>query len=501
MSDMLSSLWADRMAAQKAYDDFVTPLIAEKRALTAEEQEQRSTLRTVVENYDERIKEVEKEEKRSAKYAEMRGRTTAPVADATTSASVTKEADIYGPETDNSYFADMVRSSSRAWPGHGAACQRLDEYGYRVAVEMARGTTEGQRAERSLREYMRTDNSIETRKFIQNMKEYGNAGAATGVEYRLAGGVDSTAASGGSFVTPQYFVSKYAPYRQAGRPFIDQTTKLPLPDYGMTCYLPAVTGPANVDDQGGDLGAVPELDPSATYLSAALTTEAGQVVVSQQLLDRAGPNFAFDQMIFDQLNRAYAPRVDALILNIALATAGTVTYTDGAGFKLTVTSGTGGFYSKVSGAKAAIRHTAGTIMNPTHLWVYPDRWEYMAGWADAQGRPIIVPDYAGPFNAAAAGNSNGDVGIEGATGYRFAGLPAFTDLSLPNDIGGRDQAIVANMAEIYVWEGQLTPAVIPQTYANQLAVLLRLYAYVTGLVRYPSAVQKIAGTGMSTISF
>jgi hypothetical protein len=47
------------------------------------------------------------------------------------------------------------------------------------------------------------------------------------------------------------------------------------------------------------------------------------------------------------------------------------------------------------------------------------------------------------------------------------------------------------MPEVWVWEGDLVPRTIPQTYAQDLAVLLQLYAYVTCIVRYPLAVQTI----------
>jgi HK97 family phage major capsid protein len=271
----------------------------------------------------------------------------------------------------------------------------------------------------------------------------------------------------------------------------------------MEVYIPYVGGPAGIANQGSDGLPINETDPTFGYRSGSLQTEAGQVTVTQVLLDRAGPGFSFDRMIFDQLNRAYAPVVDTYVLNQALLNATTQIWSGNAGaFDLTVTSGSGGFYGQVSKAKAGIRTSAGTVLNPQHLFLYATRWEYIAAWSDSQGRPVVVPDYANAFNAVAAGNPSGDVGIEGNTGYRFNGLRAFTDQNIPLfGTTSEDQVIVGDLNEVYVYEGEPVTRAVPQTLAQNLQVLLQQYSYITSIVRYPAAVVSITGTGMSTISY
>jgi hypothetical protein len=217
---------------------------------------------------------------------------------------------------------------------------------------------------------------------------------------------------------------------------------------------------------------IADLAPTAGYLSGSLKTLSGQVVVSQQLLDRAGPSFAFDKLIFDQLMRNYALNFDVYCLEIALASAGVLNYKGNAGkFELTKKEAAGGFYGQVAKAKAEIRTTAGTVLNPTHLFVRPTRWEFMSAFADTTGRSLVVPTYAGPFNAAGAGSASGDEGIEGATGYKFAGLPVFTDENIPDQgTTTNDQAVVGCLDEVWVFEGAITPRTIPQTKANTLQV-------------------------------
>src|SRR6185437_5356867 len=103
--------------------------------------------------------------------------------------------------------------------------------------------------------------------------------------------------------------------------------------------------------------------------------------------------------------------------------------------------------------------------------------------------------------AIAAGNQSGDYDIEGSTGYRLNGLGIFEDANIPTPTAGADQAIIGALNQVYVFEGTPVTRAVPQTLANQLSVLLQLYSYTTTIVRYPTAVQTIAGTGMSTVSF
>lgn len=498
MSEKLKKLIESRAAALASYEEFIKPLIESGDALTDEQTAKRTELRGKVDAFDARIDEVAADEKREADLAEKRNSLTAATPAAPKAVTEVNEPTTYGPGSPNSYFADLARSASPSMKGHRAAIERLERAVHEAAVEAATAPSPEKRSriEALLKEEHRDGNERPAVEVLRDFRALGKTGRA-----ELRSGMDTTTNSGGSFSTPIYFVGDYAPYREAGRAFVDQCNKQPLPEYGMTVYLPHVTGPAGVATQSGQNTAVQETDPTAGYLSGNLSTESGQVTISQQLLDRAGPNFAFDRLVFDQLNRDYAPKVDTLVLNAALAGATTVAYTQTTPFALTGTSGAGGFYSKVSGAKAGIRTAAGTYKNPTHLFLNPSRWELIAAWADSSGRPVVVPDYAGAFNAVAGGSASGDVGVEGATGYRFNGLRVFTDNNIPTPTVGADQAIVGELDEVWVFEGAPVMRTLPQTLGNQLSVILQLYSYITTIVRYPAAIATVTGTGMSTITF
>ena len=431
--------------------------------------------KAAIEALDARILEVSAEEDREAQIAAARAKLTEGI-DVERDVKVTAEPRTYGEGSPNSYFADLVRSSSNQWSGHFEAIERQQKHSVEVSVEMERGSEEGKRARRNVIDANRTENGMQARNALKAMES--------------RAGMDTTSGSGGSFVTPQYFVSDYAPYRQFGRVFADQANKQDLPEYGMTIYLPQVSGPAGVSSQASQNTGITETDPTAGYLSTSLTTNAGQVTVSQQLLDRAGPNFQFDKMVFDQLTRAYNLTLDTYVLTQALANAGSISYSGSFGNQT--------FISKIAGAKAAVQDTAGTVLPADHVFMNVDLWEWFAAQVDSNGRPVVTPDYAGAFNAFAAGSPT--LLPEGGTGFKLQGLPVFEDQNIPKTSTDYN-VIVAHMPEVWFWEGDLVPRVVPQTYANNLSVLLQVYAYVGCLVRYPKAIQTVTGSALAAVTF
>ena len=496
MENQVAKLWESRDAAEKAYADFVEPFNADpSREMTEEELAESQELHTAYVAVEERILEVRKDEKRSRQIAQAR----ADFAPAVPTVKVKKEPRTYGPGSDNSYFFDLGLNERPSHPRHMAARQRLDQYAYEVATHVARDDKEGKRAKHQLTNMIgyRTDSAADKRAAQRNIEERGKGEKP---EFRTP--MSTALGFGGELVTPVYLESDVVPFRHPGRAFADVCNRMPLPDYGMTVYLPYVSSPAAIAAQSAQNSGIQETDPGTGYLTSNLTTEAGQVTLSQQLLDRAGPNFAFDLLVFDQLQRAYNPAIDSFVLTTALANANAVTYTGtfalypAAGANPTSTSS---FAGHVSQAKANIRTTAGVFLNPTHLFLQPDRAEFMTAIPDTLGRPLITSSPQGPFNAA-AGTGDGDYNVEGPAGFRFAGLPVYTDYNIPASSSGLDeQAIVLAANQVWYWESTPVTRAVPQTLANDLSVLLQMYSYVGAIVAYPKAVQVISGTGLLNI--
>lgn len=480
--------------------------------LTDQEETRSTELLSTIDEIDEELPKLAAAEQRARTLNEARSLIGAtPI---TGDAQVTDEPMIYGINKDgegspNSYYADLIRVSTRSPldPSYVGASKRLGVWAHQVEVEYAQGSKIGKAAGKQLREIFREQSPEEARQGLLEARDRGRIGLEQKAEMRAigtGGGATASASGGGgaALVSPFIAMGDYAPYRQYGRAFADQCNMQTLPDYGMVIYIPHITGPAGIGQQT-ESAAVLETDPTAGYLSGSLVTLAGEVTVSQQLLDRAGPNFSYDRMIFDQLNRAYALQLDSYVLTQVLANATSQNWTgNNPGFDLVAASGSGGFYGQVSKAKASVRTTAGTVLDPSHLFLTDTRWEYIAAWADANGRPVVVPDYAGPYNAIGAGSADGAGVIEGRTGYRFNGLPVFTDQNIPSlGTTSEDQAIVSDMSENYLYEGMATSRVVPQTLVSNLQVILQMFAYVTVIPRYPAGTVSISGLGMGAISY
>jgi hypothetical protein len=428
--------------------------------------------------------------------------------------SVKGEPMVYGNGAPNSHYADMITLTRRSVvdPGYIAAQQRMFQWSNQVEHEVADGSKFGQVAERQLREVYRNENPAQAQQVMMEVRSRGAVAGDLKAESRAiqtGGGTTASAAGGGAaaFVTP-IFGKPYIPYREYGRAFADVCFKGDLPDYGLAIYKPVVTGPAGVSQQTEAQiasGGVTEVDPSAGYQVATLVIFSGQVTLTQAVLDRMAPDYRFDVMCEDQLKRDYDPKFDKYVLAQALANATSQNWPGkNPGFELVASTlpGSGGFYGQVGMAKATMRKLVGTVLNPSTLFMDPARYEYIAAWSDVNGRPVVVPDYAGPYNAM-ANSGDGDAGIEGYTGTRMNGLPVFTDANIPTTGGtaALDQALVSDLQEVEVYEGNAINRVLPQTLASNMETILQRYSYATVLVNYNAAVTSINGTGMSAITY
>jgi hypothetical protein len=474
---------------------------------------------------DQRIKEESAKASQQRKLAEARRDAGVNV---NTDAAVIREPTVYGHGASHSYFADLYYTSGKTYnplhPQYRMALDRQFAWSNQVEHEIADGTKFGRFAEKQFREHYRSpqgDNSgmspgggADYRKLVKEARARGRVGLSDkgmpGAESRAltsGGGATASAAGGGvaAFVTPIFTEADYVPFRTFGRAFADETTSRPLPPYGMAIYTPQVTSGAAVSTSYTEGSSVTETDPAQGYITAGLIITAGEVTTSQAVLDRTGPNFEYDVVIWDQLERDYAKKWDVYVLTQALLNATSQNWTgNGGAFELVASTlpGAGGFQGQVAKAAAAMETTDGTVLSPNHLFLTPARWRYISAWSDSQGRPVIVPDVAGPFNALAAGSAEGTPVPQGRTGYLLGGLPVHTDPNIPTTTTANfDQALVTDSSQTWSYEGDPVHRVVFPTLANTMQVIFQQYSYGTVLQRYPAAVVKINGTGMSAINY
>lgn len=389
----------------------------------------------------------------------------------------------WGPGLGGKYSESVARLQRHAQENHVEACQ-IDE------------KTEGARTD--IERYYLAQNKEARNNRMDNRGEW--------FSYRDAmlsrRALSTTAGSGGEFVPPLFMTQEWLMFMRAARALADCQHHENLPDGTMNMLIPKVTAGTSVASQGYQNQPVSNTDLETAYVNLSVTTKAGEQVVSLQLLERSP--IAFDLMTFMDLGKAHAQAVDLAVAAGDGTATGYAGATDVTGIlnttginTLTWTQSTPtlqGLYGRIGLAKADIANTL--FLPSTHCFMTPTRWEWISQSFDGNQRPLVVPDYQGPFNAVVLGTDG--VVVEGAIGRRFNGLNTFEDANLPQTVNtNQDIVLVGRFDENWLFESPIVTRVLPQTYGNQLSVLLQVYGYMAfTAARYPNANSVITGTGL-----
>lgn len=470
------------------------------REFTVEEAEQRGRLRAQLDQADARHDELE-DQVRQAEQNERDERSQAAVAQMRRELGLGDQSSALAGITDINEHRTYERGNGLGYlydvtvqslgPGLGSAWSQARERLQRHAVENHHEALELEaKANRSAAEDYFVRQMVEA---AVDRKSYSGPQVRGG---RLSYRALSTAASaGGEFVPPMYLTEQWITYLRAGRVVANACKHSDLPDGTMSLNIPKVSGGTSVDVQGTQNTNVSMTDLQTEYVTFPVVTVAGQQIVSLQLLERSP--VSFDDIVMADLAAAHAQRVDLQVINGSgsdgqvtgiLNTSGitTLTWTDSAP---TIK----GLYGQIGTAK---RDVAQSIFRPaTHLFATPDLAEWVGQSFDGNGRPLAVPQYAGPFNVVQVTPS--DAVAEGQSGSNLNGLAFFEDANLPV-VSGDDVAIVSRMQENCLYESPVVTRALPQTYGAQLSVLLQLYNYMAfTAARYPTANVAITGSGMA----
>lgn len=310
-------------------------------------------------------------------------------------------------------------------------------------------------------------------------------------------GVSRRATTTGSFaglVVPQYLVDLAAPVAQAGRPFANTCTGLPLPEQGMVFYITKGTTAATTAIQATQNTEVNNTDQVWTDVQVNVQTIAGQQQVSRQSLERGTPGL--DTLIYLDLAGNYAVKVDTQVLT------GTGTGTKGiqnsggtqaTAFTAPVAVDT--FYAKLAGAVNSV--LTSRFLPPTHIVMHPRRWAWLLARTDSTTRPLIVPVASqGPTNA--VGTPSGAPSYGNVVGF-LQGLPVVTDANVPTAVGtqNEDLVFVYRNTDCLLWEeggGAPRQLRFEERLGHQLTVNLVVYGYIGFTAeRYPTGVSIVGG--------
>jgi HK97 family phage major capsid protein len=328
-----------------------------------------------------------------------------------------------------------------------------------------------------------------------------NAEAAS--ESRALGNSGATGGSGGEFAGPAWLMEEFAAIARAGRVTADRLNKQPLPSGVSTINVPKFLTGAATSAQGIQNTAVANTDPTTAAVSSGISTIAGRVVVSQQLIDQGGLNI--DQLLLADLAADYARQLDRMVLSgtgssgqllglLNVPGITTATYTQAT----PSVTGTGGFYAQINKAISQVATTR--FLPPTCILMTPSRFSWIAASFDSTGRPLVAPS-GNAFNQIA---DAGALTAEGAAA-QVAGLPVFLDANLPQNLGtgaNQDVALVLRAPDVQLYESDITLASFDAPYADTMGVLRRAHEYSALLAgRYPSSIAVISGTGMTPPSY
>lgn len=437
---------------QAAYDDAIVRMEAAQEAIdTADEGADLDALQG---EFDEAVAEAERtrgaldEAKRihdaaarARKDAEVRNTATPPAASTGDAirAWVGREEPTYRPDGHASFFRDIITARQ----GDTSAAARLERH--------------------------RVENIVEKR--------------------------DVTTADPGAagFIPPIYLASAWAELPRAGRPFADACPKMPLPDAGMTLSIPKVQTGVTVASQASENAAVSETDIDTQTVSVSVRTIAGLNDISVQAMERSFPGM--DQIIFNDLRRAYDAELDRQLLNgtgasgqhlgiRAVSGVNTVTYTDASP---TTAEALPKLYDAIQKVEANRFSIADTIV------MHPRRSAWFASNLSSTF-PL--------FQLGSLTQASGTQGDGMATS--LGGLRVIRDANVGTLLGAgtEDEVYVLSMSDLILMEGGLRADVFPDVGSSTLTVRLRLFAYSAfASARQPTAITVISGTGLIAPTF
>ncbi len=511
--EQLDTLREERTGLVGQIDQIVETAATESRDFTGDEREQRGSLTARIDQLDAQI--TEREDQVRQDEAEQRKKETGDAlaqmrrelglgdvgSDQTAWATPklrSGEGRTYERGNGASYLMDLTFRT--LGPGFGSAwsraCERLSRHALENHHECLE--VEGKATRSAAEEYFRGQMIEQFADREHQSRGSAGFGVAPGsLSYRA---LSTSLTAGGEFVPPMYLTEQWIEFLRAGRVVANNMHHEDLPDGTMSLNIPKVVTGTSVNVQGTQNTNISDTDITTEWITFPVVTIAGQQIVSLQLLERSP--IQFDQVIMADLAKAHGQRIDIQVLN-GLGGAGEMTgILNTAGINtITWTQASPtvkGYYGRVGVAK---REIAEKIFLPaSHQFMTPNCWEWIGQSFDANERPLVVPEYGGPFNVVQVAPDSAQA--EGAIGRNLSGLSTFEDANIPQTLGtetNQDVAVISRAPENYLYESPVVTRALPQTYGAQLSVLLQLYNYAAfTAARYPTANSVITGTGMKT---
>lgn len=316
-----------------------------------------------------------------------------------------------------------------------------------------------------------------------------------------------------SFYPPEWVESAWVQARRQRRVAAQLFQQAPLPPFGNTLEVPSYAGAAPsvaADVMSADNAAVVSNSPgAATVLTTPVTIYAGYLDIPRRLLERSLPGI--DTVIFNDIANDINKHVDYYTLygngsnlqptGVFNASPLSVSFTD----TLNVTN----FYAHLWDAIQQIQTNA--FESPDAIIAHPRRIGWLMSQVDADGRPLMVPNQSGPYNAlgvlAGAGMGQDDpteVAVRPA-GW-IGAIPVYADANITTTGGSgtnQDELLVGAFKNAILWEDKqgIREFTFEGVASDHLNLRLQAALYASFLVRFPDAFAVISGSSLTPPTF
>lgn len=299
----------------------------------------------------------------------------------------------------------------------------------------------------------------------------------------------------GGYIAPVYAKDLVGPNAKAGRPFADACRKHDLPAEGLQVVLSRITtGTSAAEHTEG--ASVSSTDIDDTTLTADVIAIAGAQTISHKTLDRASGTL---EITWDDLGRAYNTVLDSTLINKATvglsAIATAVAYTDASPTAAEL-------HPKILAAASAVE-AAMLDLDPNDMIavMHGRRFRWLQSQLTSSWPYLSFPGIP---------NQNGGVVADagygpGVRGVLPSGIGIVVDNNVPTNKGtgtDEDEIYVLNRQEAHLWEDPSAPLMVTAEKVSTNQVEIALYGYIAFTFgRYPTAMQKVGGTGLVTPVF
>lgn len=290
--------------------------------------------------------------------------------------------------------------------------------------------------------------------------------------------LSSTGGAGGEFVPagglPQFLAAEFTTAARARAVAAPLLNPEPLPSGGLAVKLPRIVNPASVAPQASEGSAVSATDPTTAEASGPVGLIAGEVLMSNQLVDLGLPAGG-DTAIAAELGAAYAAKLDDQVLNGAGSSGELRGFRNWSGVSALT-------WTQASPSPALFRGALGSLASTTATALGAPLEHFFALLHPRRHAWLLAAQTEAAF----------------APAVRLVGCA-----SIPTNIGGsQDAVILVGTGTTRLYVEQPVVKVVRDRTANatgQAAVQIRSYASL--VVPVPVGVGVMTGSGLTTPTF